>query len=54
MDKIKATQSYGLGLLKMQSRVDYLNGMLVKDNSSIGGTRYNIRIPLQNDLYEAN
>jgi signal transduction histidine kinase len=47
MDKIKAAQSYGLGLLKMQSRVDYLNGMLVKDNSSIGGTRYNIRIPLQ-------
>jgi len=54
MDKIKAAQSHGLGLLKIQSRVDYLNGMMVKDNSSIGGTRFNIRIPLQNHFYGEN
>lgn len=44
--KVRSKHAYGLGLLIIQSRIDYLNGIIVKDEVLTGGTRYNIRIPL--------
>lgn len=43
---ILSQNKQGLGLLNMQSRIDFLNGTYVKSDSSIPGTHYNIRIPV--------
>jgi len=45
--EIRAQQKMGLGLLGIQSRIEYLNGSLVLSDKVKNGTRYNIRIPLE-------
>jgi signal transduction histidine kinase len=44
---IRATHKMGLGLLGIQSRIEYLNGTMVISDEIKKGTRYNIRIPLE-------
>lgn len=46
MDKIRAANKLGLGLLGIQSRIDYLNGSISRATEQHKGTKYNIRIPL--------
>ncbi|MBP6000467.1 MAG: hypothetical protein KA534_08435 [Sediminibacterium sp.] len=45
--EIRATHKMGLGLLGIQSRIEYLNGTMVISDEIKKGTRYNIRIPLE-------
>ena len=44
--EIRAKHKMGLGLLGIQSRIEYLNGTMVTPDEFKKGTRYNIRIPL--------
>ncbi len=44
--EIRAKHKMGLGLLGIQSRIEYLNGTIVISDEIKKGTRYNIRIPL--------
>lgn len=44
--EIRAKHKMGLGLLGIQSRIEYLNGTIVVSDEIQKGTRYNIRIPL--------
>lgn len=46
MFEIRANQKMGLGLLGIQSRIEYLNGTMALSDEIKKGTRYNIRIPL--------
>lgn len=45
--EIRETHKMGLGLLGIQSRIEYLNGTMVISDEIKKGTRYNIRIPLE-------
>jgi len=45
--EIRSTHKMGLGLLGIQSRIEYLNGTMVISDEIKKGTRYNIRIPLE-------
>ncbi len=45
--QIRAQHKMGLGLLGIQSRIEYLNGSIVVSDEIKNGTRYNIRIPLE-------
>lgn len=44
--EIRAKHKMDLGLLGIQSRIEYLNGTIVVSDEIQKGTRYNIRIPL--------
>jgi len=44
--EVLLNHKHGLGLLNMQSRIDFLGGSIVKSAESQSGTQYNIRIPL--------
>lgn len=46
MNKVRAQNKLGLGLVGIQSRIDLLNGTLSASDDISKGTRYNIRIPL--------
>jgi signal transduction histidine kinase len=48
--EIRALHKMGLGLLGIQSRIEYLNGTMVVSDEIKNGTRYNIRIPLEPSL----
>ena len=48
LEKVRAENKLGLGLLGIQSRVDYLNGTMNISDDIKKGTRYNIRIPIFN------
>ena len=45
--EIREQHKMGLGLLGIQSRIEYLNGSIVVSDEIKKGTRYNIRIPLE-------
>ena len=45
--EIRENHKMGLGLLGIQSRIEYLNGTMVISDEIKKGTRYNIRIPLE-------
>lgn len=45
--EIREKHKMGLGLLGIQSRIEYLNGTMVISDEIKKGTRYNIRIPLE-------
>jgi len=45
-DTLHNQNKLGLGLLGIQSRIEYLNGTINKSDESNIGTKYNIRIPL--------
>ena len=45
-DSIRAQNKLGLGLLGIQSRIDYLNGSMNTSEEIKLGTKYNIRIPI--------
>lgn len=47
MDAVRSKNKLGLGLLGIYSKVDYLNGTISKDETTKTGTKYNIRIPIQ-------
>jgi len=49
MEKLRAGNKLGLGLLGIQSRIEYLNGTISLSEQQIKGTKYNIRIPLTNE-----
>lgn len=44
--EIREKNKLGLGLLGIQSRIEYLNGTMVSSDEIKKGTRYNIRIPI--------
>ena len=44
--EIRSNHKMGLGLLGIQSRIEYLNGTMAVSDELKRGTRYNIRIPL--------
>ena len=44
--EIREKHKLGLGLLGIQSRIEYLNGTMVSSDEIKKGTRYNIRIPI--------
>jgi len=44
--EIREKHKMGLGLLGIQSRIEYLNGTMVTSDEIKKGTRYNIRIPI--------
>ena len=44
--EIRENHKMGLGLLGIQSRIEYLNGTMVSSDEIKKGTRYNIRIPI--------
>jgi signal transduction histidine kinase len=44
--EIRAQHKMGLGLLGIESRIEYLNGTMVVSDEIQKGTRYNIRIPI--------
>ena len=44
--EVREKHKMGLGLLGIQSRIDYLNGTMVLSDELTKGTRYNIRIPI--------
>jgi len=44
--KIKRDHKLGLGVLGIQSRVDFLNGSMSINPESKRGTQYNIRVPI--------
>ncbi len=46
LEKVRAQNKLGLGLLGIQSRIDYLNGTMISSDEIKMGTRYNIRIPI--------
>ena len=46
LEKVRAANKLGLGLLGIQSRIDYLNGSISSSDEHKSGTRYNIRIPI--------
>lgn len=46
LEKVRAANKLGLGLLGIQSRIDYLNGTMNTSEDIKSGTKYNIRIPL--------
>ncbi len=46
MKKIKRDHKLGLGVLGIQSRVDFLNGSISINPESKRGTQYNIRVPI--------
>jgi len=46
LTKIKQNHKLGLGVLGIQSRVDYLNGSISINPESKKGTQYNIRVPI--------
>lgn len=46
IDVVRASDKLGLGLLSIDSRVDYLNGTITRPDTKVKGTKYNIRIPL--------
>lgn len=48
LEKVRAENKLGLGLLGIQSRIDYLNGTMNISDDIKKGTRYNIRIPIFN------
>lgn len=45
-DNVRAQNKLGLGLLGIQSRIDYLNGSMNTSEEIKLGTKYNIRIPI--------
>lgn len=45
--EVREKHKMGLGLLGIQSRIEYLNGTMVISDEIKKGTRYNIRIPLE-------
>lgn len=48
LEKVRAANKLGMGLLGIQSRIEYLNGtMSISDEIKLG-TKYNIRIPILN------
>lgn len=49
IEKLRAANKLGLGLLGIQSRIEYLNGTISISEKKIKGTKYNIRIPLTNE-----
>jgi two-component system, NarL family, sensor kinase len=46
LEKVRAANKLGMGLLGMQSRIEYLNGSLSTSDETKLGTKYNIRIPI--------
>ena len=46
LEKVRAADKLGMGLLGIQSRIDYLNGSISSLAENKSGTRYNIRIPI--------
>ena len=46
LEKVRAANKLGLGLLGIQSRIDYLNGSISSSAENKSGTKYNIRIPI--------
>lgn len=44
--EIRANHQLGLGLLGIQSRIEYLNGTISHSEEIATGTKYNIRIPI--------
>ena len=46
LEKVRAANKLGMGLLGIQSRIDYLNGSISSLAENKSGTRYNIRIPI--------
>lgn len=48
-EHITMNHKQGLGLLNIQSRINFLEGSIVKSNENISGTQYNIRIPLYHE-----
>jgi signal transduction histidine kinase len=46
MEKVRAANKLGIGLLGIQSRIEYLNGSISSSDETKLGTRYNIRIPI--------
>ncbi|MFM6995349.1 MAG: sensor histidine kinase [Sediminibacterium sp.] len=48
--EIREKHKMGLGLLGIQSRIEYLNGTMVISDEIKKGTRYNIRIPIVEQL----
>ncbi|MEN9698020.1 MAG: hypothetical protein RLZ56_1441 [Bacteroidota bacterium] len=46
LETIRKQHKLGLGLLSIQSRIDYLNGTMISSDEIHLGTRYNIRIPI--------
>ena len=46
MEKVRAANKLGMGLLGIQSRIEYLNGSISSSDETKLGTRYNIRIPI--------
>ena len=48
--KIQAQHKMGLGLFGIQSRIDFLKGTMATSDYFSKGTRYNIRIPIANNM----
>jgi signal transduction histidine kinase len=48
LEKVRAANKLGMGLLGIQSKIDYLNGKMSTSDEIKLGTRYNIRIPILN------
>lgn len=46
IEKVRAAKKLGMGLLGIQSRIEYLNGSISSSDETKLGTRYNIRIPI--------
>lgn len=46
LESIRSQHKLGLGLLSIQSRIDYLNGTMNTSDEIKLGTKYNIRIPI--------
>ena len=46
LEKVRAANKLGMGLLGIQSRIDYLNGSISSSAENKSGTKYNIRIPI--------
>jgi len=46
LEKVRVANKLGMGLLGIQSRIDYLNGSIRTSDEIKLGTRYNIRIPI--------
>ena len=47
LERMQAENKLGLGLLGIQSRIDFLKGTTSSSDETIKGTRYNIRIPIE-------
>jgi signal transduction histidine kinase len=46
LEKVRAANKLGMGLLGIQSRIEYLNGSISSSGETKLGTKYNIRIPI--------